>query len=118
MAEDLCYLDAKRVDSPAGSLAGLAVCSRDDETLGKVEGVLIEPTRRRVRYFVVKSPGLLKRERYLLPMPDALSIEQERQVLRLDATASEIPRERFEAGRVRPFTDEDAVTAMFAPHAA
>lgn len=118
MAEDLCYLDAKRVESPAGSLAGLALCSRDDQALGNVEGVLIDPARRRVRYFVVKSPGLLRRERYLLPMPDSLSIEEDRQVIRIDQPAAEVPRHTFDAKAVRPFTDEDAITAMFAPHAA
>jgi hypothetical protein len=118
VAEDLCYLDAKCVESPAGSLAGLALCSRDDETIGHVEAVLIDPVRRRVRYFVVKSPGFLRRQRYLLPMPERLRIDEDRRVIRVDAPAAEVPRHEFDAKAVRPFTDDDAITAMFAPHAA
>ena len=44
----LCYLEAGNVKLPAGKLADLQLCSRDDQTLGAVEGVLIEPSARRV----------------------------------------------------------------------
>ena len=44
---------------------GSTVCSQDDQKLGSISGVLVEPTSRRVRYFVVKRGGLLPR-RYML----------------------------------------------------
>lgn len=114
---DLCYLKAQHVELPAGSLAGLEVCSRDDEKLGDIDGVLIEPSARRVRYFVVKSSGWLSKERYLLPIEDLASVDRDRNVLRIGARADEVPRHSFQLDEVRPFTDEDVVTVMFAPTA-
>ena len=35
----LCYLEADNVELPAGTLAGLQLCSRDDESLGALDGV-------------------------------------------------------------------------------
>jgi hypothetical protein len=39
-------------------------------------------------------------------------------VLRIETPASELPRQAFMPEAVRPFTDEDVVTVMFAPTAA
>ncbi len=115
---DLCYLEAQNVEIPAGKLAGLELCSRDDEKLGDIDGVLIEPSARRVRYFVVKSPGWLKKRRYLLPVEDLARVERDHNVLRIEALADDVPRQAFAPEAVRPFTDEDVVTVMFAPTAA
>jgi uncharacterized protein YrrD len=115
---DLCYLDAQNVEIPAGKLADLEVCSRDDEKLGELDGVLIEPSARRVRYFVVKSSGWFKKGRYLVPVEDLARVDCDQQVLRIETPASELPRQAFTPDAVRPFTDEDVVTVMFAPTAA
>jgi hypothetical protein len=115
---DLCYLDAQNVEIPAGKLADLEVCSRDDEKLGDVDGVLIEPSARRVRYFVVKSSGWFKTGRYLVPVEDLARVDCNQHVLRIETPASELPRQAFMPEAVRPFTDEDVVTVMFAPTAA
>ena len=115
---DLCYLGAQNVEIPAGKLADLEVCSRDDEKLGDIDGVLIEPSARRIRYFVLKSPGWFRSGRYLLPVEDAARLESDHHVLRIEACASDVPREAFAPDAVRPFTDEDVVTVMFAPTAA
>jgi uncharacterized protein YrrD len=115
---DLCYLEAQNVELPAGRLAGLEVCSRDDEKLGDIDGVLIEPSARRIRYLVVKSPGWFRKGRYLVPVQDVARLEKDQNVIRIEAPAAEVPRETFTPDAVRPFTDEDVVTVMFAPHAA
>src|SRR5262245_2842001 len=44
----LCYLEASRIAGPAGDLAGLTVQTHGDETLGKLNGVLINPSQRRL----------------------------------------------------------------------
>lgn len=115
---DLCYLDAQNVEIAAGKLADLEVCSRDDEKLGGIDGVLIEPSARRIRYFVVKSPGWFRQGRYLVPVEDVARLETDEHVLRIETSAADVARETFSPAAVRPFTDEDVVTVMFAPTAA
>jgi hypothetical protein len=114
----LCYLEAGNVKLPAGKLADLQLCSRDDQTLGAVEGVLIEPSARRVRYFVVKRSGWLRDARYLLPVEDLAHVDRERNVLQIDTCANDVPRHRFDPSAVRPFSDDDLLTVMFASAAA
>jgi PRC-barrel domain protein len=114
----LRYLNADQVDSPAGNLGHLELCTVDDEKLGVLEGVLIDPGARRIRYYVVKSGGWLKRDRYLLPADDVAHVEADQRILRIDATAAALPRETFDAASVPPFSDEDALAAIFAPKVA
>jgi PRC-barrel domain len=115
--DELCYLDAHKVESPAGTLADLELCSRDDENLGTVEGVIIEPARRRVRYLVVRGGGWLGKSRYLLPFESLARLDQDR-VLRVETAAAELPRKSVDLREFRPFSPEDAVTAIFAEPAA
>ena len=115
---DLRYLDAEHVRCPIGTLAGLEVRTADDETLGELDGVLLDPAQRRLRFLVVQAPGLLRKRRYLLPVDAAPHVEGKDMILRVEANAGEMAPERFDARAVRPFSDEDAVTAMFAPRAA
>jgi hypothetical protein len=46
----LCYLNASKVESPVGALAQLEVQTEDGKEVGALDGVLIEPTARRIRY--------------------------------------------------------------------
>ena len=114
----LCYLDAEHVRCPVGTLAGLDVRTADDQSLGHLEGVVLDPSQRRVRFLVVQSPGLLRKRRFLLPVEAAPHVEAADMILRVEAHAGEVTAERFDVRDVRPFSDEDAVTAMFAPRAA
>ena len=56
--DSLRYLEANAVDCPAGKLEGLHIVSQDDEALGVVNGVLIDPVSRKLRYFVVEAARL------------------------------------------------------------
>jgi hypothetical protein len=116
--DDLRYLDAQHVRWPMGTLAGLEVRTADDESLGELDGVLLDPAQRRLRFLVVQSPGLLRRRRYLLPVDAAPHVEGKDMILRVETNAIDVEQERFDARTVRPFSDEDVVTAMFATHAA
>jgi hypothetical protein len=89
------------------------MCTADDEQLGSFDGVLIDPASRRVRYFVVERTSPLRRRRYLVPA-DTLATLDER-TLRVQAHADDL--ERFDARTVPAFSDEDLVTAIFAPSA-
>ena len=110
----LRYLEADHVEGPVGKLGRLELCTVDDEKLGVLDGVLIDPAARRVRYFVVKSNGWLKRNRYLLPADDVAHVEAGHRILRIEAPAVALPREKFDAASVPAFSDEDVITAMFA----
>lgn len=113
-SDRLCYLEASRVESPAGDLSGATVETKGEETLGILDGVLIDPTERRLRYYVVETPGWLKRRRYLLSADVPISVEPERHRLRVDAFPADVEfSDEFDEQTVRPFSEEDVVTAMF-----
>jgi PRC-barrel domain len=117
-AEALRYLEADHVESPIGSLGHLELCTMDDEKLGVLDGVLIDPAARRLRYFVVKSSGWFSRGRYILSADDVARVEADQHILRIDAPAAALPRESFDPGTVREFSDEDVITALFPSNAA
>jgi hypothetical protein len=114
---DLRYMAASDVEHPSGTLAGLTICTQDDEKLGAIGGVLLEPASRRVRYFVVEEPAALRsRRRYLLAADTPAVLDTSDCKLRVDASAGDL--ERFDSRSVRTASDEDLVTAMFATPAA
>lgn len=115
-AEDLCYLSAGHVESPGGTLADLELCNRADETVGTVDGVLIDAPGRRVRYFVVKFRPVTGR--YLLPVEDIVRIDSDKGLAWLETPSADLRLTRFDPRAVRPFSDDDAIKAMFASHAA
>ena len=112
----LRYLDADQVKHPSGTLAGVTVCSSDDEKLGDISGVLVEPASRRVRYFVVERRVALLPRRYMLAADTPAVLEAEDQKLRILSNIDDL--ERVDARRVERFSEEDAITAMFAHPAA
>jgi hypothetical protein len=113
----LCYLDASKVSSPAGELCRLHLISDDNKPLGSVQGVLIDPAQRRVRYYVVKSKGWFANRRYLVPTEAAARVEGG--TLRLSVDFDEVSCYReFDERLVRDFSPEDAITALFAQRVA
>ena len=115
-AAELRYLDADHVEHPEGTFAGLTLCSADDERLGEISGVLVEPASRRVRYFIVQRPHALRARRYLFPAETPTVLDLQDQKLRALEDADRL--ERFDARGVEPYSEEDAITAMFATPAA
>src|SRR3954466_2749902 len=112
----LRYLDADHVEHPSGTFAGVTVCSQDDENLGAISGVLVEPASRRVRYFVVERTVALFPRRYMLAADTPAVLEANNQTLRILSNVDHL--ERFDARRVERFSEEDAITAMFSHPAA
>jgi uncharacterized protein YrrD len=111
----LRYLDAANVNHPSGTLAGVTLWSQGDEKLGTIAGVLLEPATRRVQYFVVERRSALLPRKYLLPA-DTLPVFSADRKLVVAATLDDL--ERFDGRLLEPFSDEDAITAMFARPAA
>jgi hypothetical protein len=113
-ADSLRYLDANAVECPAGTLEGLSLFTQDDEPLGTIDGVLIDPTRRQIRYYVVDGSRVFYRRRYLVPADSPAVVIAEHNALRVDIPSDNIERQRFDARAVPRFSDDDLVTAMFA----
>ena len=114
--ETLRYLDANQVEHPSGTFAGHMLCSQDYEQLGAITGILVDPATRRLRYFVIERSGVLKRRRYLLPVDSSPVLRADDRKLCVLADVDDL--ERFDARLVEPFSDEDALTAIFASPAA
>jgi hypothetical protein len=112
----LRYLDADHVTHPSGTFAGLTVCGGDDENLGAISGVLVEPASRRVRYFIVERRVALLHRRYVLAADTPAVLEADDQKLRILGKVDDL--ERFDARQVEPYSEEDAIVAMFAQPAA
>ena len=112
-ADGLCYLSAQHVARPGGTLAGLELCNSEHESVGTVDGVLIDAPERRVRYFVVQ---VRPSDQALLPVDEVVHVDSESGVPHLEAG----PGARllqFDPRTVRPFTPDDAVTSIFAASA-
>ena len=115
---DLSYLDASKVDSPGGVLAGLDVLTMDGERLGRIEGVVIDAAARRVRYLAVQSSGWFGRKRYLVAADQLAQLERERHALRLRVNIRDEAVDGLDATALREFSDEDLLDALFAPRVA
>lgn len=112
----LCYLDAAHVDSPVGLLSELQVVTASGEQLGSIAGVVIEPAARRARYLDVQSDGF-RRRHYLVEADYLAQVDGERKELRLLSAA--VPEVHYgDSASFRPFSDNDLLTALFAPRAA
>jgi hypothetical protein len=110
----LCYLDASKLVSSVGTLSHVDLRGADDRLLGVLDGVVIDPTERRVRYFVVESAGWLRRKRFLLPADATARVESDLGELRLEVNSDDLSRcEEFRAGSVRDFDDDDLIAGVF-----
>jgi hypothetical protein len=112
----LRYLEASRIQSPAGDLDHVELRGPDDETLGSLDGVLIDPVERRLRFFVVKPTGRARprSRRYLLPTDCHARVEEEGRTLRIALDADGLARcEVFETSSVPAYSDEDLLDSMF-----
>ena len=112
----LRYLDASRVNSPAGVLSQMDVETIDGAPVGAVDGILIDPAARRIRFYVIALRQWLgRRRRFLLPADQPALLEPERKALRLqvDQTALQSCVE-FRNQTVPEFSDADLLSAMFA----
>ena len=116
-ALSLRYLEANAVQCPAGRLEGLSILSQDDEAIGVVRGVLIDPMTRKLKYFVVQAARLFNRRRYLVPADTPAVILPDDHALRVEVPAESLERQRFDSRSVLHFSDDDLMTAMFAANA-
>jgi hypothetical protein len=114
VASDLRYLDAHSVRCSAGHLSDFRVCTEDAEPIGSVNGVLISPSLRQLRYFVIEKPGLFMHRRYLLPAEAGAVVQHDSKTLQIGSSKHELEMETFKPGSVPPFSDDDLLQTMFA----
>jgi len=111
---DLCYLEAGQVTGPCGGLEGVTLSTETDEALGTLDGVVIDPSERRIRYFVVHRRGWLRSHRYLLSADRPTQITKDRRKLRLPVEPGELTScQEFDAESIPKFSDEHLLTALF-----
>ncbi|HXW05876.1 MAG TPA: PRC-barrel domain-containing protein [Vicinamibacterales bacterium] len=114
----LCYLNAANVGTPAGRLESVPVCGPEGEQLGTVDGVLIDPAARRVRYFVIESERLDGTHRYLVPADALIRMECDRGAMRLEADADPLGDCDLDLEAIPPMNEDDLIAAIFARRAA
>ena len=113
-SETLRFVKAEKVETPAGRLNDFVLISPSDATLGTVDGVIVNPLERQVRYYVVKAGRWFDGHRYLLPVTTA-RVAPERHALQIDLEPedlnglAEVNPHEFES-----FSDSDLVDAVFA----
>jgi hypothetical protein len=111
----LRYVDAGQLDTTAGRLNDVVLLSPTDARLGKLDGVVIDPTARRVCFYVVKTRSRLTTHRYLLPVTTAC-LGAERRTLHVDVEPDDLHRlPQADSQNFQRFSDFDAADAMFAP---
>jgi hypothetical protein len=111
--DSLRYLEAEAVECPTGRLEGLSIFSQDDEAVGVVRGVLIDPVTRKLRYFVVQAARLFNRRRYLVSADTPAVMLPEDRALRVEEPYENIDQQRFDSRSVLRFSDDDLMTALF-----
>jgi PRC-barrel domain len=110
----LRYLNATQIEGPVSSFDHLEVRSREDRTIGRLDGILIDPSERRVRYFVVDDEGSRRHHRYLIPLAPT-RLDARRRALCVDVTTSDVEQcEDFEDASFPHFSDDDLLNALFA----
>jgi hypothetical protein len=108
----LRYLDAAHVRHPTGTLADVEVRTENAEALGRVDGIVVEPSQRKVRYVVVERPSLLKRRRYMVPVDGVARLDAENQTIEIDSDWESL--RRFDPSAIPGFADDDLIETMFA----
>jgi hypothetical protein len=110
----LRYIDAAHVDSPVGYLNAIRVLSPSEGNVGKLDGLIIDPLERQIRYFVVESRQRLRARRYLVPVTPA-TIDPEQRTLRLEFASEDLDELREVPSKAfRPYSDDDLMSALFA----
>jgi hypothetical protein len=117
-ADALRYLAADCIETPAGRLADAEVVAPTGDTLGNLEGMLIDPAQHRARFFVVASRHLLRMHHYLLPFEGSRMVPEHKAV-QVEVEPGEVRQmPEVPPSGFRPFSDDDLVTLMFSTNAA
>ena len=107
----LRYIDASHVESGVTDLTGFEVLTSHGKKLGDLDGLIVDPPERSIRYAVVDRGGRHRRERLLVPLTVA-QLDMDRKALQVDLEG-EIDCAEFEAGTFPEFSTVDTQSAIF-----
>ena len=108
----LRYLSADHVEGPRSTFERFEVRNVDDEKIGRLDGVLVDPPARRMRYLVV-DVGTFRHRLHLVPL-EATRVDHDAHALRVDMERDDMASAPpFDPHTVVRFSDEDLLTAMF-----
>jgi hypothetical protein len=110
---DLRYLGADSVRCSEGNLSGFRVCTEDAQSIGKLAGILISPSERRLAYLVVDAPGFFVHRRYLLPLDAGAVFADESRTLRVGVSKDELDLMAASPRFFPTFSDDDLLEALF-----
>ena len=110
---DLRYVDAESVKCSVGNLSGFRVCTEDAQPLGSMYGVLISPSARQLKYFVVAMTGRFLQRWYLVPAESGAQVIENSRTLQIGARRDEVELEFFKPRSVPQFSDTDLLQVMF-----
>ena len=103
----LCYLDATQISGPLEDFDDVQVRHRQRGTIGRLDGIVIDPAERRVCYLVVDDERFLRHRRYLMPL-NAAQVDVEHRAVWVDAdqaaltVCEEFDRDDFRSFSFRP----------------
>ena len=110
----LRFIEARRIETPAGHLAGAQVVNRTNETLGTLNGVLVDPGARRVAFYVVESAA---RSRHVLVPQAPARLDASHEALEVCLDSDDLDQfDEVEPARLPRFSDDDLLTALFQAH--
>jgi hypothetical protein len=103
----LRYVDANRITAPDFAFEGMKVRNDAMETLGKVQGFIVDSTSMRPYYVVVDSGGWFKSKDFLVPIGHA-RIDGDRDALVVDIAKARIERfPGFDRSEFERLKDDD-----------
>ena len=111
---NLKYMRAAHVEGDGLPLCGLPVETESHQNLGRVDGVIVEPSTRRVHYLVIDGDDV---GRYLMPIR-TICLDPSNQTLKVMDEPDPTGWEPFDPDAYDEFGDEDLLTALFACPAA
>ena len=112
---ELRYLDAAHVEGPLPQFQSVELLDANDEKIGRVDGIIVDPRKRRAEYLVVARAN--GRRRYLLPM-EQIRVDAERHALAVEDAEPIDQLDEFDSEQFPRFSDDDLITALFPSHRA
>jgi sporulation protein YlmC with PRC-barrel domain len=108
----LRYIAASQVESGVTDLAGFEVLTSTGERLGELDGLIVDPPERSIRFAVVGRGARRGRHQVLVPLSLA-QLDMERRAIQVDLeNESECPE--FEADAFPAFSRRDSQSALLA----
>lgn len=113
MDDTLRYLPADKVQHRYGCLGFATVTGEGGRVMGRLEGVVLDPSARKLRYVVVKTPGLFTGKHRLLPVDGTIQLDNDAKAIRVRDGASMSACPAVDPAALTPFRDEDLLDALF-----